>query len=227
MRLGVISQWVLFRKAFCTLLAGAGIFSSVMELATVLDPVDISDRSETLILLVHTTECSSAVQALVQLRNRLPQARPVLLVDNPDDEFCARALEAGAWGCLSTTDSPQVLLKALRKVGEGERWFSHRVTNKVIDKLIAFDRPESNLAATLSPREWEVLALVAKGHSDKEVANLLFISKETAHSHVKSIYKKLQVRTRRSAAVYYFKNARAETEPSAVPFTATTVFDIA
>lgn len=70
------------------------------------------------------------------------------------------------------------------------------------------------MASHLTPREWEVLTLIAQGHSDKEVATALCISTETAKSHVKSIYKKLQVRTRRAAAVVYFKHVRGKAVPS-------------
>ncbi|TAM79858.1 MAG: response regulator transcription factor [Acidobacteria bacterium] len=138
----------------------------------------------------------------------------MILTDDPDEDFAMQTLEAGAWGCLSTTDTPQILIKAVAKVAEGERWFAHRVTNAVIDKLIAGREARRTFAENLTPREWEVLALIAQGYTDKEVARSLFISTETARSHVKSIYKKLQVSTRRAAAVCYFKRVGPDRPPS-------------
>ena len=137
----------------------------------------------------------------------------MFLADDPNEEFAVQTLEAGAWGCLSTRVTPQVLIKAVVKVAEGERWFAHRVTNKVIDKLIAGRKANRTFSENLTPREWEVLALIAQGYSDKEVASSLFISTETARSHVKSIYKKLQVSTRRAAAVHYFKRVGPQDVP--------------
>lgn len=210
MRVGVVSQRILVRKAICSLLASSGMFATVMEFDRVMGPLATNDEAKPLVLVVHTTDSSAAMESFQQLHAMLPEARLILLSDNPEDEFRVQALEAGAWGCLSTMDNPQILLKAVVKVGEGERWFSHRVTNLVIEKLVSGRRLETKMVANLTPREWEVLALLAKGLPDKEVANRLFISRETARSHVKSIYKKLQVRTRRAAAVYYFKRVRSQ-----------------
>lgn len=213
MKLGIVSQQVLLRKALCALLAGAGLFSTVIELDSVSDLVDIPDQSQTLVVLVHAPDPPSGIQSVCELRHRFPGARALLISNNPNEEFCAQALEAGAWGSLSTADSPQVLFKAVSKVADGERWFDRGLTNKVISKLIARRGAESTPVDNLTPREWEVLALIARGHSDKEIASLLFISKETAHTHVKSIYKKLQVSTRRAAAVYYFEKMRNKGVP--------------
>lgn len=221
MKVGVVSQQVLFRKALCALLAEAGLFAGVMECDSVLSAVGEDETSQLLILLVHTTECHSGIDWICQLRDVLPESRAILLVDQPEEEYCVRALESGAWGCLSTADSPQVLLKAVAKVAEGERWFAHRVTSMVLEKLVASQGSNSVHSEKLTPREWEVLALLARGYAYKGVANELFISRETARSHVKSIYKKLQVSTRRAAAVYYFRHIRRQTgrleAPEALP----------
>lgn len=212
MKLGMVSSQVLFRKSLTAFIKEAGIFDGVVEFDSALDLLEGVDKSQPFILIIHFTEPSIQMESMAQLRDLLPEARLLFLADNPDEEFGVRALEAGASGCLSTMDSPQVVMKAVEKVAKGERWFAHRVTDAVIDKLIAGRRTDTMFADNLTPREWEVLALIAQGHSDKEVANHLFISTETARSHVKSIYKKLQVSTRRAAAVCYFKHVRGTRE---------------
>jgi DNA-binding NarL/FixJ family response regulator len=88
---------------------------------------------------------------------------------------------------LSATDTPQALIKAVGKVAEGDRLFASRVTNAVLDRLIAGRRPKSSVISNLTPREWEVLALIPQGHSDKVVASSLCISRETAKSHLNEI----------------------------------------
>lgn len=186
----------------------------MIEAGSVFDIAGKSDRSQSPILIIHTTDVRSGIAAAHELRNLLPEARALMLADDPDEDFAMQTLEAGAWGCVSTTDTPQVLIKAVAKVAEGERWFAHRVTNAVIDKLIAGREANRTFAENLTPREGEVLALIAQGYSDKEVAKSLFISTETARSHVKSIYKKLQVSTRRAAAVCYFKRVGPAPPPS-------------
>lgn len=212
MKVGVISPRTLVRKALCGLLAGAGIFASVMDFDSALGAARTNDKSQPSVLIVSTPTSQAGIDAVLQLRVVLPRARVLLLADETDVDFSVQALEAGAWGCVSTAETPQVLVKAAKKVADGERWFPHRVTDKVIEKHVSGRGTNMMLTETLTPREWEVLGLVAKGHSDKEVASSLFISKETARSHVKSIYKKLQISTRQAAAVYFFEHAPGQHE---------------
>jgi DNA-binding NarL/FixJ family response regulator len=211
----------LLRKTLCAYLAGAGSFGGVTEFDSILDFIG-SNQREPLVLVILAGNPSGELDSFRQLRHLFPQARSLFLVDDPDEEFPIRALEAGAWGCLSTAEAPQNLIKAVRKVAEGERWFDHRVTNAVHDRLLAERGATSTVVESLTPREWEVLALIAEGHTDKEVASSLFISRETEQSHVKSIYRKLQVSTRREAAVCYFKHIRGRAnhqsgEPGGIP----------
>jgi len=210
MKLAVVSPQVLIRESLCALLAAAGTFSSVVDYSTVLDGITKAGKSQGLVLIIHVADVKLGVESMLQLRGALPEARALLLADDPDEEFCVRALEAGAWGCLATSDTGKSLVEAAVQVSEGERWFSHHVANLIIERHVAGRKSNAILDDTLTPREWEVLALIAQGHSYKKVANSLYISKETARSHVKSIYKKLQVGTRRAAAVIYFQQARGE-----------------
>lgn len=214
MKLGVVSPLVLFRNTLCAYLTNVGNFVNVLEFDSVSDLFGRSNESRLPVLIIHTSDPGAGIVSLNQLRQLFPEMRVLFLIDDPDEEFGAQALESGASGCLSTTESPQVLVKAVVKVAKGERWFPSRVTNAVLDRLIAGRSTEPMMASNLTPREWEVLTLIAQGHSDKEVASALCISTETAKSHVKSIYKKLQVSTRRAAAVLYFKHVRGKSAPS-------------
>lgn len=219
MTVGVISQRNLFRKALCALLAGTGIFGCVMEFENVLGPAGNHDTSDQLVLVVHVADPGIGIKSIHQLQDLLPQARCVLLSDDPSEEFCVQALEAGAWGCVSTSEGPQLLQKALLTVSGGNRWFDPRVANRIIERVASSHEPSPRLKENLTPREWEVLRLLAKGCSDKDVATSLFISRGTAHSHLKSIYRKLQVKTRHAAAVYFFEHAKAQNGPVAIPQT--------
>jgi DNA-binding NarL/FixJ family response regulator len=212
MNVGVISPQILFRKAICSLLAETGAFDIVVELAGVFDPLTKVEKSQPGILIVHTVDPAAALGTVRQLHDLLPDIRVLLLANDPKEEFSMQALEAGAWGCLSTSDSPQRLVKALEKVAQGERWVGHQLANLIIEKFVAGQQAEARPTERLTSREWEVLALLANGCSDKEIASRLFISRETAKSHLKSVYKKLQVRNRSAAAVYYFRYFQNQTD---------------
>jgi DNA-binding NarL/FixJ family response regulator len=208
MNVGVISPQALFRKALCALLVGTGTFAVVLELATVFDPLTLADKSRPQILIVHAPDPADGIGTVRHLRDMLPGLRVLLLTDDPNDEFCLQAIEAGAWGCLSTSLTPQLLIKALEKVAQDERWVGHRLANLIIEKFVVAQQANTRPAERLTSREWEVLTLLANGRSDKEIAGRLFISTETAKSHLKSVYKKLQIRNRSAAAVFYFRHFR-------------------
>ncbi|MGA8184779.1 MAG: response regulator transcription factor [Terriglobia bacterium] len=225
MKLGVVSPQVLFRKSLSVYLTQVGMFSNVAEFDSVSELVDRRDKFQPIVLLIHTADPAAGIESLNLLRQLFAEIRVLFLTEDPDEEFGAQALESGASGCLSMREPPQVLVEAVGKVAEGERWFPSRVTNTVLDRLIAGRRTKPMMVGNLTPREWEVLTLIAQGHSDKEVARTLCISTETAKSHVKSIYKKLQVSTRRAAAVLYFKHVRGKTDPSNKSYKGMVAFD--
>jgi len=214
MKLGVVSRAVLFRKSLCAYLTAAGTYVNVLEFDSVSDLVDRSNESRLPVLIIHASNPDAGLESLNYLRQLLPEMRILFLTEGTDEKFGAQALESGAAGCLSMTETPQVLVKAVGQVAKGERWFHPRVTNAVLDSLIAGRRTTPLMARKLTPREREVLVLIAQGNSDKEVAISLCISTETAKSHVKSIYKKLQVSTRRAAVALYFKYDSGKTVPS-------------
>ena len=217
MNVGVISPQILFRKAICSLLAGTGAFDVVVELDGVFDPFTTVEKPRPEILILHAIDPETALGTARQMGDLLPDIRLLLLTDGPTEEFSMQALEAGAWGCLSTSDPPQLLVKALEKVAQGERWVGHRLANLIIEKFVAGQQADARPTERLTSREWEVLALLANGCSDKEIAGRLFISRETAKSHLKSVYKKLQVRNRSAAAVYYFRYFRNQSDSTRHP----------
>lgn len=225
MKLGVVSPLVLFRNSLCAYLTAAGTFADVLEFDSLSDLVGKSNESRLPVLILHTAGLDAGIESLNQLQPLFPETRILLLTESPDEEFGAQALESGASGCMSMTESPEVLVKAVANIAKGERWFPSRVTNAVLDRLIAGRRGKPMMNSNLTPRECEVLTLIAQGHSDKEVAVALCISTETAKSHVKSIYKKLQVSTRRAAAVLYFKYVRGEAVPANKPYKEVVAFE--
>jgi DNA-binding NarL/FixJ family response regulator len=105
---------------------------------------------------------------------------------------------------VSKESEPEILEKALRAVGQGEIWASHRLATLIIMKSLPGKEEEEEL----TQREWEILALVSSGHQNKEIASRLSISSNTIKAHLSAIYKKLQVRTRLGAALHYFQQAK-------------------
>ncbi|WP_040695789.1 response regulator [Nocardia vinacea] len=134
----------------------------------------------------------SGVDATAELR-ALAQPPNVLVVTNYDtDADILSAIEAGACGYILKDTPPMELLAAVRSAAEGESVLSPAVASKLMIRVRRAD-------TTLSPREIEVLRLVADGSSNREIAKELFLSETTVKSHLVHIYAKLGVRSRTSA----------------------------
>jgi DNA-binding NarL/FixJ family response regulator len=134
----------------------------------------------------------SGVDATAELR-ALPTPPNVLVVTNYDtDADILSAIEAGACGYILKDTPPIELLAAVRSAAAGESVLSPAVASKLMTRVRRAD-------TTLSPREIEVLRLVADGSSNREIARELFLSETTVKSHLVHIYAKLGVRSRTSA----------------------------
>lgn len=134
----------------------------------------------------------SGAAATAELR-ALPQPPNVLVVTNYDtDADILGAIEAGACGYILKDTPPAELLAAVRSAAAGESVLSPAVASKLMTRVRRAD-------TTLSPREIEVLRLVAAGRANREIAKELFLSETTVKSHLVHIYAKLGVRSRTSA----------------------------
>jgi DNA-binding NarL/FixJ family response regulator len=145
-----------------------------------------------------------AVRGIIKRRPGLPI---LVLTDRPDvDEFVA-ALKAGAQGYLGGDIGGSGLLQAIRVVGSGGSVVDHHVTRDLFAYVSALPRTDAPARSTdgslsrLTPREREVLRLMAQGHGNKEIGVLLGISVGTAKTHVRHIFRKLQVSDRTRAVL--------------------------
>lgn len=114
-----------------------------------------------------------------------------------DDEHLFNALRAGANGYLLKDEPPDVLVELLCGIGGGRPPLSASIARRMLN----FFRPPSPARTPLSPRETDVLTLVARGYTVRDVANTLGMSYNTAAGHLKSIYHKLSVNSRAEAAM--------------------------
>lgn len=133
------------------------------------------------------------VEAIAQIRSSFADARILVLTTYDGDENVFRALESGAKGYLLKDCSTADLLGAIRKIYAGGTHVSERAAAKLAERAMGGGR--------LSPREIEVLSLIAAGKTNREIANVLFISEGTAKTHVLSIHEKLGVNDRTEAVV--------------------------
>ena len=210
MRLGVISRYSLSRKGLCALLASSKKCSIVLELPTIPEDVDVLRKAQPEVLLFHTNGGVSDFEVVSRLRNLTPEIKILLFLDTADEEMEFQAIRAGGCGCVSRASDLDTLLKSIDVVGRGEIWVSQRVATRLISKLAQSGTADSTTSNGLTLREWDVLALLASGSRNKEIANRLSVSENTVKTHLYTIYRKINVDCRLAATLYYFQHAKSD-----------------
>jgi len=208
MKLGVISPYVLTRKALCALMATFKEFQVAFDVDSALESFDLIQKVRPEILLLDSASLASDFEAVSRIQKLIPDTKFILLTEELDEDFQLRAIKAGVQGCVSKRADPQILLKALKAVSQGEIWASHRMATRIIGEFMRWRQPEEAESKELTRREWEILGLVANGFRNKEISSRLCISDNTVKTHLYAIYKKLQVGNRLGAALYYFHQAK-------------------
>ena len=133
---------------------------------------------------------TNGVEAVAKICQDHPAARILVFSSFARDEDIYRAIRAGALGYLQKAAPREDLLEAVRQVSRGNRYLPREIAQRLADRL---NRPEP------SPREREVLALIAKGRSNKEVASDLGLSEDTVKRHVSNLMAKLGAQDRTQA----------------------------
>ncbi len=145
----------------------------------------------------------SGVECVRQLKSRFPEVNVVMLTVYDDSERIFQALKMGASGYLLKRSTAAEILQAIQDVHQGGAPMTSYIARKVVQSFRQ-QRATEKPAEALSKRETEVLDYVARGYSNKEIADALSISLETVRTHLKRIYEKLHVRSRTEAAMLLF-----------------------
>jgi NarL family two-component system response regulator LiaR len=139
-----------------------------------------------------------------RLKEQCPALHILVLTAYDDDAYVTGLLSAGASGYLLKEEALDTLVAAIRAIAKGESWLSQRIAGRLARKAIAPVRAVE--AEPLTPREREVLRLLALGLSNEEIAEKLSITKRTVQNHVSNIYGKLGLDSRAEAVLYAIRH---------------------
>jgi DNA-binding NarL/FixJ family response regulator len=160
----------------------------------------------------------NGIEATRELARAAPRARVLILTTFEQDDYVFGALRAGASGFLLKRTRPEELIAAVHTIARGDSLLSPSVTRRVIDRMAQQPLPELAARARLDQltrREREVLELVARGLSNREIAAELFVEESTVRTHVKRIQMKLQLRDRVQVVIFAYETGVNQPAPAA------------
>ena len=212
-RVMVVDDHTLFRRGLKALLGADARFVVVAEAADAGQAQRIAAEARPdVILLDNHLPGVTGVDALPGLREAAPNAQVLMLTVSEDEADLAAALRGGARGYLLKTADSDVLATAIVRAMRGESTLSPEMSGKLVEAFQAANvgtgtattepEPIPDPIHTLSPREQEIIALIAQGASNKGIARTLGIAETTVKIHVQHILRKLNLSSRVQAAVY-------------------------
>ena len=146
----------------------------------------------------------NGIEGVWEIKKYFPDIKVIMLTVFEEVNKIFGAIKAGANGYLLKKDSPQKILEAIEAVHRGESPMNGVIAAKVLDYFQKQQKSNSELnQSNLTEREKEILNLLIKGNSYKEIAAGIYISVETLNSHIKNIYRKLNVHSRSELAAKY------------------------
>ena len=203
----VVDDHEVVRQGLSAMLDRRPGFQVVAEAGTVAEALDAARRFRPdLVVMDVRLPDGSGVEACRDIRAEMPETRVVMLTSYPDEEAVLAAIIAGASGYLLKQVRARDLVAGLEAVGRGESLLDPAVTGKVLERMrriAASDEPDE--LAALTSQERKILALVAEGMTNKEIAAEVFLSDKTVKNYVSSILAKLNLERRAQAAAYVAK----------------------
>ena len=142
------------------------------------------------------------MEATRQIKMRHPEINILALTMHRSDEYFFEMLKAGASGYVLKGAHPSELIQAVRVVGRGEVYLYPTMASHLVRQYLKKSQENLENSLTLSPREKEVLNLLAEGYSNKEIADKLVISQSTVHTHRTNLMSKLGLSSRRELIQY-------------------------
>jgi DNA-binding NarL/FixJ family response regulator len=192
----IVDDHPLVREGLVSILKTAAGYEVVGQVGTARDAIRmVKNLKPDLVLLDMLLPDKSGIEVSREIRNISPPTRIMIISMHSKVDYIVKAFEAGATGYMAKESATERLLQGIEHVLNGEYFMDGSVSYKVVEKLMQTPEKEMKIRdeayETLTPREQEIMVLLAEGYSAKETAAKLFISPKTVENHRTSIMNKL------------------------------------
>jgi NarL family two-component system response regulator LiaR len=206
----IVDDHTLFRTGIRKMLEGEADMEVVGEAATGREALEQVRKLVPDVILMDikmpdpsgSGQAVDGIEATRILHREMPHVGIIFCTVFEDDEFVFAGLQAGGRGYILKDDDPDTMLRAIRAVAHGESLLGPTIAEKVMRQFSAPPGKQTALIDDLTPREMEVLKLIAAGMSNKEIAEALVLSEKTVKNHINNIFSKLHVYDRGQAMLY-------------------------
>ncbi len=204
LRIVLVDDHEVVRLGLKSLLSRNAQFQVVAEASNASEALDrVTRYKPDVVVMDIRLPGKNGIEATREIVQRFPNTKVIMLTSYAEDELLFDAIAAGASGYVLKQIGSNELVNALEKIGRGESLVDPALMQKVFARVREASRKaEDEAFATLSDQELKILALVAKGKTNKEIADAVFLSEKTVRNYVSSILSKLNLSTRAEAAAY-------------------------
>lgn len=208
LRLILVDDHSIVRAGLRAVLAGDHGLEVVAEAGTAAEALlRVEQHRPDIVLMDVRLPDQSGIAATREICRRWPSTQVLMLTSYADEALVLESIDAGAAGYILKQIDPDELISAVRTISRGDSVLSPEVTRRLLGRVRKAEHEARSAAfRDLSERETEVLALIAEGKTNEEIAANLILSEKTVANHVSSILSKLGVANRIGAATYAVRN---------------------
>jgi len=214
LRILLVDDHEVVRLGLKSLLAHHPEFDVVAEAGSAEEAIEKTMESQPDVVVMDVRlPGKNGIEATREIIEKRPETKVVVLTSYAEDDMLFEAISAGASGYILKQIGSDELIKALETIGRGESMLDPAVTQKVFERVREASRKSENEAfSSLTSQELRILELIAKGKSNRSIAEAVFLSEKTVRNYVSSILSKLRLSSRTEAAAYavrhHIKNHR-------------------
>jgi two-component system NarL family response regulator len=217
----IADDHTLFRKGVHKMLEAEGDMKVVGEAATGREALEQARALMPDVILMDikmpdpsagSGQALDGIEATRILCREMPHIGIIFVTMSQEDEFVFRGLQAGGRGYILKDSDPETMLRAIRAVAHGESLLGPTIAQKALRQFSALPGKQASLVDELTPRELEVLTLIAEGLCNKDIARGLSISEKTVKNHINNIFSKLHLYDRTQAMLYAIRKGLVKVE---------------